>query len=72
MDMYQQLGYRVVWQACKDYFRSSKAKKQQILKELKSSWMDWWTNGLSVKVAEKLQTNAEEIRSRIFNMQEEE
>ena len=69
---YKELGYAVALQACKDYFRSAEAKKKQIIKDLKSAWMDWWTGGLSVKLAEKLISEPETIRKRILKISEEE
>jgi hypothetical protein len=55
---YRQLGYAVALKAAKDFFKTaSKKKKEEILKDLKSSWMDFITNGISVILAEKLETS---------------
>jgi hypothetical protein len=61
----RQLAAKVILQAVKDFFNSSAAGKQQILKDLRSSWMRDFTNGTSVNVAEQLEKHPEEIRERI-------
>lgn len=61
------LGVAVCLQAVKDYFRAgiSEAKQRAILKELRSPWMDLFSNGASIMVADHLERNPEEIRERI-------
>ena len=57
----------IIMQAVKDYFDANgNTKKQEtILKELRSKWMDFITNGTSVIVAEQLELHPEEIRERL-------
>jgi hypothetical protein len=61
------LACAIIMQAVKDYFDANgKPKKQKIiLKELRSKWMDFITNGTSVIVAEQLELHPEEIRERL-------
>lgn len=55
---YRQLGFKVALRAGIDYFQTaSKKKRAEILRDLRSSWMDFITNGLSVALAEKLETS---------------
>lgn len=61
----RQLAAAVMLQAVKDYFQSSSAKKQLILKDLRSTWMRTFTDGTSVNVAEQLEKRPEEIRARL-------
>lgn len=63
---YRQLGFAVALQAAKDFFKTgSKKKRMGILEDLKSSWMDFITDGLSVKLAEKIETNPTEVEKNL-------
>lgn len=60
------LACAVVLQAVKDYFKTtSPQKKKVILKDLRSSWMDSFTNGTSVHVAEQIEKHPKEIAERL-------
>ena len=68
----RQLAAAVTLQAVKDYFQSSTAKKQLILKDLRSGWMRDFTNGTSVNVAEQLEKHPKAIRERLCRHAKEE
>ena len=68
---YRHLAIAMVRQAMKDYFAGGKARKQAILKELRSDWDDFLTDGLSVMVAEQLEKNPKEIKQRFKKAEEE-
>lgn len=60
------LACAIVLQAAKDFFNTtSPTKKTAILKDLRSSYMDFISNGTSVIVAEKLEKHPEEIAARL-------
>ena len=61
-----ELAAATIWQAAKDYV-STKCDRQRksILRDLRSDWMQFFTNGLSVVVAKELERNPDEIRKRI-------
>ena len=53
-------------QAAKDYCEAlTPQKKQSVVKDLKSPWMDFLTNGTSKNVAEELQRNEKQINKRL-------
>lgn len=57
----------ITLQAVRDYFEAdiTPEKRDTILKELRSTWMDTITNGNSVIVAEQLELHPEEIAERL-------
>ena len=71
------LACAIVLQAVRDYFTKDKykskdktektfpKKQKRILKDLRSEYMNFITDGLSVVVAEKLESNPKEIRARL-------
>ena len=63
-----ELAAAVLIQAIRDFavvYRSGhKAEQNHIIKDLKSTWMDWFTNGKSLLLAEGLEKNPEAIISR--------
>lgn len=71
------LACAIVLQAVRDYFHKDKykskdktekmfpKKQKRILKDLRSEYMDFISGGLSVVVAEKLESNPKEIRARL-------
>lgn len=63
----RELTCAITMQAVRDYFaRGVTADKQRlILRELRSEWMDYITNGTSVFVAEQLEKNPKEIKARL-------
>lgn len=68
----RQLACAILMQAVRDYFRSSTEKKAIILADLRSSYMDTITNGLSIVVAEQLELHPDEIRERLYHFHETE
>ena len=70
------LGVAMIRQAMKEYFginepMPSKERKRAIIKELRSEWNDFLTDGLSVMVADQLKKNPKEIKQRFMNAEEE-
>lgn len=65
VDGYRELVSAIILQAVKDYFTSNEKNKKAILKDLRSAWLDWISDGLSNKAANKLETHPIEIRSRL-------
>jgi uncharacterized protein YeeX (DUF496 family) len=67
------LAFAITAQAVKDYLREGKtdAQKQAILKELRSPYMQFITDGTSDMVAEQLEKNPKEIAERLNKMQKE-
>lgn len=62
----RRLAAAVTMQAVKDYFKTrSDTKRQTILKDLRSPWMDLLTNGTSINVAEQLEKHPAEIKERL-------
>ena len=63
----RQLVCAITMQAVRDYFATGvTAKKQQsILRDLRSKWMDFITDGTSVAVADQLELHPDEIRKRV-------
>ena len=57
----------ITMQAVKDYFATgvTEKKKQTILIELRSEWMKFIHDGMSLIVAEQLELHPEEIRERV-------
>lgn len=60
----RQLAAAVVLQAVTDYFNAPKARRPEILKDLRSPWMEGLTNGTSAIVAERLEKRPKEVRAR--------
>ena len=65
----RELACAITMQAVRDYFapNATEEKQKKILKELRSKWMDFITNGLSITVAKQLEANPDEIRERVRN-----
>lgn len=59
------LACAVIMQAVRDYFRASKNNQKEILKELRSTWMQALSDGTSVIIAEQLELRPEEIAARM-------
>lgn len=67
----RQLVATVMLQATRDYCKTgSESNRKAILKDLRSSHMDFVSNGMSVIVAEQLEKNYEAIKARIMNEEE--
>lgn len=67
----RQLGAAVMLQAVRDYFKSP-TKQKVILKDLRSKWMDFLTNGKAAIVAEQLELHPKEIAARLHQQETEE
>ena len=63
---YEQLGKAVAVQATKDFAKGSAKNKNAVIKDLKSSWMEFITDGMSIHLAKALETNPKEVIKR-FN-----
>lgn len=63
----RELACAITMQAVRDYFapNATEKKRKEILKDLRSKWMDFITNGLSITVASQLEKNPDEIRERL-------
>ena len=63
----RELACAITMQAVRDYFATGVTKKKQdaILRELRSQWMDFITDGTSIVVAEQLEKNPDAIRERV-------
>lgn len=55
----------ILMQAVKDYCRGGDDEKEVILKELRSKWMCFITDGKSIIVAEQLEKNCSDITARL-------
>ena len=71
-DNIRNLAAAVMLQAVRDYFDwdATPEKRAVILKDLRSSWMRFLTDNMSVVVAEQLEKNPDEIRA-IIKAEEE-
>jgi hypothetical protein len=61
----------ITMQAVKDYFRATADERQNILRELRSEWMDYITDGMSVNIANELEKHPKEIRARLRKFKED-
>lgn len=60
------LACAICMQAAKDYFATENPDERKvILKDLRSKYMEFITNGTSVAVADQLEMNPNEIRDRM-------
>lgn len=64
------LAAAVMLQAVKDFVQGSAKKQSAILKDLRSNWMDFLTDGMSIVVAEQLEKNPDEIKQRMKKEEE--
>ena len=62
----------IMLQAVKDFARGSAKNRQAILKDLRSKWMDFISDGFSLIVAEQLEKHPEEIIARMHKYANEE
>lgn len=68
----RQLVMTILHQAAKDYCRNeSESTRKAILKDLRSSYMEFISDGMSVVVAEQLEKNCEAIKARISKEEDE-
>ena len=63
----RELACAITMQAVRDYFATGVTAKKQcaILKELRSEWMNFITDGMSLTVADQLEKNPDAIRERV-------
>lgn len=60
------LACAVMIQAAKDYCEQDDLKKREkILKDLRSNWMETFTEGTSIVIAEQLELHPKEIAARL-------
>ena len=73
-DGYKELICAVMRETVREYFHRSTTDKKRvaIIKELKSPWCEFITNGLSIYLAEQLVKNPEAINERFRKEYEEE
>lgn len=79
----RQLASAIILQAVRDYFIKKEyktvkkteemfdKKRKEIIKDLRSAYMDMLSNGQSVLVAEQLEKHPEEIAVRLHKYEEE-
>ena len=79
----RQLASAIILQAVRDYFIKKEyktvkkteemfdKKRKEIIKDLRSAYMDMLSNGQSIIVAEKLEKHPEEIAVRLHKYDEE-
>ena len=68
----RQLFMTIIHKAVKDYCSSeSEARRAAILKELRSKYMDYVSDGMSVIVAEQLEKNYDAIKARVLKERDE-
>ena len=69
----RQLVASILLQGARDYCRSKSEKRRRaILKDLRSSHMNFVSDGMSIIVAEQLEKNGEAIKARISKEEETE
>ena len=68
----RQLAAAVTLEAVRDFCNGSMKKKARVLKDLRSRWMQDFTNGNSLIVAEQLELHPDEIRARVCKYEGEE
>ena len=71
---YRQLGATITYQAIRDFIEAKSEPKKQtvIIKQLKSPYMDLISNGLAPILAEKLESNPNEVCDRVKKFDREE
>ncbi len=70
----RELACAILMQAVRDYVANGTTyeERQQILKDLRSTRMEFITNGLSIVTADQLELHPDEIRQRVRRDSEEE
>ena len=72
MNIHKHLGCAVTVRAVKDFFRAkTDEKKQEIIKDLRSEWMEWLTEGLAEQVADKLESDPDGVKCRFKQMEKQ-
>lgn len=69
----RELACAIVMQAVRDYTskNATRRKRQAILDDLRSEWMDFLSNGTSLLAAEQLEKNPEAIAERLRRLPKE-
>jgi hypothetical protein len=69
---YKQLGMAITYEAIEEFIEDNGHPRKQaaIIKQLKTPYMDFISNGLSVILAEKLETNPTEVCERVKKLKE--
>ena len=64
---YHNIGKAIVWELLKWYCEkgTSKATRKAIIKDLKSDYLDQFSDGMALVVAEHLEKNSKEIIERV-------
>jgi hypothetical protein len=65
MSAIKELAAAVLLQATKDYFDETDKVQEAILNDLRSDWLEFLTDGMSVIVAEQITLHPEEIIIRL-------
>ena len=65
MSAIKELAAAVLLQATKDYFDETDEVQEAILNDLRSDWLEFLTDGMSVIVAEQITLHPEEIIIRL-------
>jgi hypothetical protein len=70
---YRQLGMKITYESIREFIEENGHPKKQgvIIKQLKTPYMNFISNGLSVILAEKLETNPTEVCDRVKKLDEE-
>ena len=69
---YRQLACAITHQAVRDYIDATERGKKAILRDLRSKYMDFITDGTSLVVADALEKHPKEIEARIRKQEMEE
>ena len=63
----RQLVAAILLQATRDYCRTNaESSHKEVIRSLRSSHMDFISNGMSIIVAEQLEKNGDEIKARLI------
>ena len=73
-ESYCKLGKAIVWELLKWYCEkgTSKATRKAIIKDLRSDYLDQFSDGMALVVAEHLEKNSKEIIERVRKEKNEE
>lgn len=72
IDNYRQLGMAVTLQSLKDFIEADPIEQKAIIADLRTPYMEFLSNGLSVPLADRLEKNPTEICNRIKKALEDE
>ena len=66
---YRGLCMAIILRAVKDYLMANEGNRKVILKDLRSEWCEFISNGLSLVIAEKLEKSPSVIKARLKKME---